>query len=126
MSRRVERVNQVIRERISEVLQREIRDPRLNSFVSITDVRTSPDLKYAKVYASVMGSEEEKIKALQALTKAAGFFSRDLREYLPMRFIPELSFCLDNSIEQGTHLLELIKQAAAETTTEDKTDPGDT
>ena len=114
MSRRVERVNHVIRDRICEVLQREMRDPRLNSLISITEVRTSSDLKYAKVYVSVMGSEEEKTGVMQALTGATGFFSRELREYLPMRLVPELTFYLDNSIEHGTQLLELIRQTSEE------------
>jgi len=125
MSRRIERVNHVIRDRICEILQRNIRDPRLSSLVSITEVRTSQDLKYAKVYVSVMGTEEEKTQALQALTKATGFFSRELRQYLPMRFMPELAFYLDNSIEHGAHLLELIKQASASDNTNSKVNPED-
>jgi ribosome-binding factor A len=125
MSRRVERVNHVIRDRICEVLQREIRDPRLSSFTSITEVHTSPDMKYAKVFVSVMGTEEEKTQTLQALTRASGFFARELREYLPMRLIPELSFTLDNSIEHGAQVLELLRNTTTENNPENKDDSED-
>ena len=111
MSRRIERVNQLIREGICEVLQYQIRDPRLHSLVTITEVSTSVDLKHAKVFVSVMGSEEEKVETLQALTRASGFFHRELQEHLALRPVPELSFRRDDSIEHGTHLLQLIKQA---------------
>lgn len=113
MSRRVERVNQLIREGICEVLQRQIRDPRLDSLVTITEVATSPDLKYAKVFVSIIGSEEEKVSALQALTKASGFFYRELQQHLTLHPMPELSFCRDDSIEHGAHLLQLIEQVTS-------------
>ena len=111
MSRRLERVNQVIREEICQILQRQIRDPRLNNLVTITGISTSPDLKYAKVFVSVMGSEEERGMALQALTRASGFFRRELQQHLTLRHTPELSFHRDDSIEHGAHLLQLIEQA---------------
>lgn len=123
MSRRAERVNHVIRDRICEVLQREIRDPRLSSLISVTEVRTSSDLKYARVYVSVMGNEKEKTQALKALTGASKYFSHELRDYLSMRFVPELSFSLDNSIEHGAYLLELIKQASPESNTDNNMIP---
>ena len=108
MSHRVKRVNHVIREEISEILRRQILDPRLNSFVTVTEVATSADLKQAKVYVSIMGSEEEEEEAFNALNRASGFFHRELKGRLTLRHVPELSFHRDNSIEHGTRLLQLI------------------
>jgi ribosome-binding factor A len=89
---------------------REIRDPRLGGLLSVTEVITSPDLRHAKVFFSVMGSEEEKRQAEEGLAAASGFLRRGLSERLSLRQIPELSFQLDESIERGNRLLELIKE----------------
>ena len=114
MSRRTERLNDLIRDEISELLRRQIKDPRLGCFLTITRVDTSPDLRYAKVFASIMGSEEEKREALQGLASATGFFQHKLRERLSLRRVPQISFHKDDSIEQGAHVLHLMKEVAAE------------
>ena len=108
MTHRIERVNNLIRQEISELLQRQIKDPRLSSFVAITDVSTSPDLKYAKVFVSGISGKEEKQEILSVLAGASGFFRNELARRLKLRRIPELSFQWDDSIERGTRLLELI------------------
>ncbi len=108
MTRRIERVNNLIRQEISELLQRQIKDPRLSSFVAITDVSTSHDLKYAKVFVSCISGKEEKQEILSVLAGASGFFRNELARRLKLRRIPELSFQWDDSIERGTRLLELI------------------
>ena len=108
-TRRMARVNDTIRREISELLRREARDPRLDGFLTITAVDTSPDLRYAKVYVSVMGDEEEKKRVEEGLSAAAGFLRRGLAARLTLRYIPELTFERDESIEKGTHLLQLIK-----------------
>jgi ribosome-binding factor A len=74
MAHRIERVNSVIRQELSELLQRQVKDPRLGNFVAVTDVSTSPDLRYAKVFVSRIGSEAEKQETLSALAGASGFF----------------------------------------------------
>ena len=111
-TRRIARVNDLIRKEISELLMREIRDPRLGGLLSVTEVITSPDLRHAKVFISVMGSEEEKRQAEEGLAAASGFLRRGLSGRLSLRQIPELSFQLDESIERGNRLLELIKEVA--------------
>ena len=111
-TRRMARVNDTIRRELSSLLMREARDPRLEGLVSITAVDTSPDLKYARVYVSVMGSEEDKMRVQEGLAAAAGFLRRGLAARLTMRYIPDLSFERDDSIERGTRLLELIKEVA--------------
>ena len=110
MTRRISRLNNLIRQEISELLQRQVKDPRLLSLVSVTEVSTSADLSFAKVFISVMGSEEEKKEVFEGLAAASGFFRRELAHRLTLRRVPELSFRQDNSIEQGAHLLELINQ----------------
>jgi ribosome-binding factor A len=117
MTHRVERVNSLIRQELSELLQRQVKDPRLGDFLAVTEVITSPDLKYARVFVSRIGSEEEKQKTLSTLASASGFFRRELAKRLKMRHIPELSFEWDNSIEQGNHLLQLIDKVTPERNT---------
>jgi ribosome-binding factor A len=92
------------------LLQRQIKDPRLGGLVSITEVVTSPDLKYAKVFISGMCDEEEKKETLSVLVSASGFLRNELAGRLRLRHIPELDFRWDDSIEQGAHILELIDQ----------------
>ena len=110
MTRRISRLNSLIREEISDLLQRQVKDPQLDRFVSVTEISTSPDLSYAKVFVSIMGSEEEKRATLERLTAASGFFRKELSKRLTTRRVPELNFCQDNSIEQGAHLLEIIER----------------
>ncbi len=118
MAHRIERVNNLIRQEISELLQRQIKDPRLSSFIAVTDVDTSPDLKYAKVFVSCISSQEKKKEILSALATASGFIRSELTRRLKLRRIPELNFYWDDSIEQGAHLLELIDRVHAEYTTD--------
>jgi len=110
MARRIERVNSLIRQEISDLLQRQVKDPRLGNFITVTDVATSPDLKYAKVFVSRIGNAEEKQEVLNVLASASGFFRRELARRLKLRYTPELSFQWDDSIERGDHLLQLIDE----------------
>ena len=112
MAHRIERVNNLIRQEISELLQRQVKDPRLGSFVTITDVSTSADLRYAKVFVSCMGNEEEKQETLRVLVSASGFFRSQLTRRLRLRHIPELSFQWDDSIERGARLIELMDKVS--------------
>jgi len=111
MTRRIEQVNNLIRQEISELLQRQVKDPRLGHFITVTAVSTSPDLRYARIFVSHMGSKEEKQETLSVLTAASGFFRKALAKHLRLRRIPELSFQWDDSIERGAHLLELMDKA---------------
>ena len=110
MSRRTERVNDLLREEISDLLLREMRDPRIGGLVTITEVDVSPDFRHAKVYVSVLGSDEEKTGTFRALDAAAHFLERELRKRLTMRRTPELAFLPDDSIERGARILSLLDQ----------------
>jgi len=110
MTRRTERLNHLIRQEITDLLQREAKDPRLSVMVSVTRVSVSPDLRYAKVFVSVLGTEEEKKGLLAGLHAAAGFLRRELSGRLSMRYTPELSFFYDDTMEQAGKVLQLIQQ----------------
>ena len=117
MTRRIERVNNLIRQEISELLQRQVKDPRLGTLVTITDVSTSPDLRHAKIFVSRIGNEGEKQETLSVLAAASGFFRNELAKRLRLRHIPELSFQWDDSIERGDYLLQLIDEISSESST---------
>ena len=112
MSRRTERLNKVIKQEISRLLEREVNDPRLSNSISVTEVSVSPDLKYAKVSVSILGNETDKIEMLAGFNAASGFLRKKLASHLKLRCVPQLSFHYDNSIEQGARLLKLIEQAS--------------
>lgn len=116
MAYRIERINSLIRQEISELLQREVKDPRLGSFIAVTEVSTTPDLKYSKVWVSGLGEELDKAEVLKALASAAGFFRTRLAKNLKMRYTPELVFQWDDSIERGDRLLRLIDEVSNEQT----------
>lgn len=108
MAHHIERVNSLIRQEISELLQRQVKDPRLGNFITVTAVDTSPDMKHAKVFVSRLEGQEEKKETLGVLASAAGFFRKELATRLKLRRVPELNFQWDDSLERGDHLLRLI------------------
>jgi len=110
MSRRTERINALLREQLSELVQRGVKDPRVTGLVSITAVEVTRDLSQAKVHVSVYGTPEERAIVLAGLTSAASFFRRELRQRLDLRWIPDLVFVADTSIERGARVLELMRQ----------------
>ena len=110
MTRRTERLNELIREEVSELIRRQTKDPRLSCFLTVTRVDTSADLSHARVFVSVMGSDEEKSSAMDGLNSASGFLYRELRERRSLRHTPRLVFCEDDSIERGAQVLHLIKE----------------
>ena len=123
MSRRADRINGLLRQEISVLLSREIKDPRLSGVISITQVETSSDLRNAHVYVSVMGDEDTKSAALDGIKSAATFLRRSLRDRLKLRYVPFLKFSLDESIEDADSLLRMMDSiqddARPQTDTED-------
>ena len=112
MSRRMGRVNELIREELSSLLLLELKDPRVAALTTVTHVETSPDLEHARVYVSVMGSEHEQAGAMNGLRSAEGFLRRSLAGRVKMRRVPALTFALDTSMEEGAQMLELIDRVA--------------
>jgi ribosome-binding factor A len=120
-SHRIERVNSLMRQEISEILQRDVKDPRLGSSVIVTVVQTAQDMRHARVFVSrLVNSEDEKRETLEALASAAGFLRRELAEKLRLRHIPDLSFEWDDSIEHGAHLLDLLDKVSEESKEREK------
>ena len=90
------------------MLEREVNDPRLSKFISVTEVTISPDLRHAKVYVSTLGSEINKEDLLAGFNNASGFLRKELAAHLRLKQIPQLSFYYDDSIERGARLLKLM------------------
>jgi len=116
MTRRTEKVGELIREEISELLRREIDDPRLKTdvIISITEVEVTADLRYAKVFVSILGGEEEAKAAFKSLVHAQGFFRHEMGERLRLRYAPEIHFQRDESLARGARLTELFRQVEQE------------
>jgi ribosome-binding factor A len=108
MSRRADRINGLLRQEISLLLSRDIKDPRLSGVISITHVETTTDLRNARVYVSVMGDKDTKGAALDGIQSAATFLRRSLRDRLKLRYVPFLKFSLDESIEDADSLLRIM------------------
>jgi ribosome-binding factor A len=111
--KRLERVNQLIKEEVSAVLQRELKDPRLG-FVTVTDVETSKDLRVAKVFVSVLGDDKQWTASMAALDSARGFIRSWLRQNLDLRVTPELAFRPDRSMEHAAKIQSLLKKVQPE------------
>ena len=114
MSRRIERVNVLIRKEISSVIANQLNDPRLSHLISVVRVETSADLAYARVYVSIMADPDVKKTAINALESASGFIYRTVKKRVILRAMPYLTFYLDESIERGTEMLDMIDQAMAQ------------
>ena len=114
MSRRIERLNSMIRRDISELLRYEVKDPRVSGVVSVTQVNTSNDIQHARVYVSVYGTLREKEDTIAALQSAAGFIRRQLRGRLETRHVPVLRFMLDDTLTEGNQMLDLLDSLAEE------------
>ena len=123
MSRRTDRINEQLREEISILLTRSIKDPRLNGIISITRVISSGDLRSARVYISVMGNNQTKQEALAGIQSAASFLRRELRDRINMKHTPFLTYELDDSMEEADQLLRLMNQVKPEDHEPDTLDP---
>ncbi|BAL01237.1 ribosome-binding factor A [Oscillibacter valericigenes Sjm18-20] len=108
-SNRIGRINEEIQRELAARI-RSLKDPRVSGtgMVSVTRVNTTPDLRYAQVYISVLDKTQEK-DVLKGLKSAAGFLRRELGAALRLRYTPELQFVADDSIEHGAHILELLR-----------------
>ena len=114
MAHRIERLNSLIRHEISQLLRLQVKDPRLGTHITVTGASTTSDLKYVRIFISCLDArtEEERQDILNALVGASGFFRNGLKQ-LRLRHIPEISFRWDDSIERGSHLMDLIDEVTA-------------
>ncbi len=105
---RVQRLNSLLKEVISEVVMRDVRDPRMAQFVTITGVEITSDLHNAKVHVSVIGTAEQKKQTIEALQSAAGFIAIHASKKVVMRYFPSLVFKIDESVEKHIRIESLL------------------
>ena len=106
-SNRIGRINEEIQRELSALIPA-VKDPRVSGMISVTAVETTPDLRYAKAYISVLDKENGE-RVLKGLRSASGWLRRELGRTLKLRYTPELVFQLDDSIDKGAHILELLR-----------------
>jgi ribosome-binding factor A len=123
--KRLDRVNQLVREEVSHLLQRELKDPRLG-FVTVTEVAVSKDLRSARVYVSVLGSEAQWKASLAALHSARGFMRNWLAPRLRLRSVPDLTFLPDRSMAHAAHIQTVLERLREEERPEPPAEPGAT
>jgi ribosome-binding factor A len=116
MSERMRRVNEAVREVVSTAVG-ELKDPRIG-FVTVTGVETSPDLRHARVFVSVLGSEVKRRKTLAGLTAAHGVLQAHLARELRMKRTPQLAFEYDPTVERGVRMTQLIDELAPDSADE--------
>ena len=122
-SNRIGRINEEIQRELSDLI-RSLKDPRVQTLLSITRVDTTPDLRYSKIYISVLDEEKQK-DALRGLKSAGGWLRRELGSRLQLRYTPELVFELDDSLKYGAHMFDLLtKLQEKEQKAEDGHDEG--
>ncbi len=106
---RMRRVDEAVREVLSEAIAKGLQDPRVG-FVTVTAVKTSPDLRHARVYVSVLGNEQVRAETLEGLRSARGFLQGRVAAELSLRHTPTVTFEYDESIDRGMRISQLIDQ----------------
>lgn len=106
---RSNRVAEEIKKEMTQILRSEFKDPRIG-FITVTGAEVTPDIRYAKIFVSVMGDDESKVQSMQALEKAKGFVRTELGKRIRLRYTPEISFKIDSSIEYGARIMKLLNE----------------
>lgn len=107
---RLNRISEELKKEISQIVMNELKDPRISAMCSIVSVETTPDLKYAKVFVSIFGNEEERENTLKGLKNASGFIRKKLGDAMKIRYLPEIHFSLDESIEHGARIAQILNE----------------
>lgn len=108
-STRQRKVQELLVHQVSEILRREMKDPRIG-FVTITDAEVTPDLRHARVFYSVLGDAEQRENTAQALNRAAGFVRSEFARRAQMRYVPDIRFVFDPSADRGARISQLLEQ----------------
>jgi ribosome-binding factor A len=119
-TQRTDRLNSLLKEVISEVIRKDVRNPHVNELVTVTRVDISKDLHYAKVYVSVIGEPAVKAETITALQSAAGFIAVNSSKKVVLRYFPELTFKLDDSVDKHMRIATLLSEISAEKKSRDK------
>ncbi len=115
---RVEKVQELMKQEVSQIILRELKDPRIG-FVTVTSVECTGDLREAKIYVSLMGSEKQVKDCLAGLTSSLGYIRREIGKRIRLRFTPEISLAIDKSLDYSAHIQELLLKIKAEEATKD-------
>ncbi|MCL2565546.1 MAG: 30S ribosome-binding factor RbfA [Defluviitaleaceae bacterium] len=118
-SQRLMRINDEILRECANILRSELKDPRISTMVSVTEVETANDLSQAKVFVSIMGDDEQKKEVMEGLKNASGFIRRGIAEKINLRNTPEIKFLLDNSLDYSLKMAKLIAQANSDKSVEE-------
>lgn len=118
-SHRIDRINTDAMREIAEII-RTLKDPRIPEMTSVVSVEVTNDLRYAKVFVSIYGNDEEKKNALKGLNSSAGFVRKELSGRLNLRYTPEITFVADNSIAYGAHISQILNKLNREDEQGDK------
>ena len=121
---RVEKVQELMKQEISQIIQRELKDPRIG-FVTVTSVECTGDLREAKIYVSLMGSEQQVKDSWAGLNRGLGFIRREIGKRIRLRFTPELTFELDKSLDYSAQIQELLLKIKADVSARDWQHPGE-
>lgn len=109
---REKRLAEEIKKIVSNIIGNELRDPRVSPMTSIVEVDLTRDLRYVNIYVSILGDDEEKEETMRGLTRASGFIRREIGKNIKARYTPEVIFKLDNSIERGIHMYNIITKVS--------------
>lgn len=107
---RLDRISEEIRKEVSSIIKNNVKDPRISDMATIVKVVTSSDLSTAKLYVSVLGSDEERESSMLGLKKAAGYIRKELGKRLDIRHIPDLVFILDKSIDYSIEIAKKLEE----------------
>lgn len=107
---RINRISEEVKRELSDIIMHDLKDPRITGMISIVNLKVTKDLRYAKVYISIYGSDEDKKNAIDGLRNAAGFLRKEIGRRVQLRYTPELIFEMDDSIEQGIYISNLIEK----------------
>jgi len=119
-TQRTDRLNSLLKEVISEVIRKSVKNPHVNELVTVTRVDITKDLHYAKVYVSVIGEPAIKAETLKALQSAAGFIAVNSSHKVTLRYFPELTFKLDDSVDKHMRIATLLSEISAEKKSRDQ------
>lgn len=128
ISKRIERLNSLLKEVISDIIRKEVRNPHINGLITVTRVSITNDLHHAKVYVSIMAPDVQKQETLMALKSASGFIATNSSKQVVMRYFPELTFKLDDSVDKHLRIESLLHEINLERksrTDADETDEAD-
>ena len=112
--KRIKRISEEVKRVVSDIISNELKDPRISPMTSLTHVEVTRDLRFAKIYISVLGNEVEKNETLEGLENAKGFIRREIGNRIKLRYVPEPTFSLDDSIEQSIYISKLIDKVNRE------------